>query len=64
MGAPLPRVEKPDNYSQFNRIKELTPEFKGNYWHGSPRPLEAQGINTKWSVEFTLLQIHEASPVA
>jgi len=26
MGAPLPRsVEKPDNYNQIQRIKELTP---------------------------------------
>lgn len=55
---PLPRiVEKPDNYNQIQRIKELKPDLTiTGMAHANP--LEARGINTKWSVEFTFAQIH------
>ncbi|MDX2097362.1 MAG: ferredoxin:protochlorophyllide reductase (ATP-dependent) subunit N [Leptolyngbyaceae cyanobacterium bins.59] len=58
MGVPLPRiVEKPDNYNQIQRIKELQPDLViTGMAHANP--LEARGINTKWSVEFTFAQIH------
>ncbi|MEB3228004.1 MAG: ferredoxin:protochlorophyllide reductase (ATP-dependent) subunit N [Synechocystis sp.] len=58
MGVPLPKiVEKPDNYNQIQRIKELQPDLViTGMAHANP--LEAQGINTKWSVEFTFAQIH------
>ena len=58
MGVPTPRiVENPDNYNQLQRIYEqnfvlvITGMAHAN-------PLEARGINTKWSVEFTFAQIH------
>lgn len=56
--VPLPRiVEKPDNYSQIQRIKELQPDLTiTGMAHANP--LEARGITTKWSVEFTFAQIH------
>ena len=55
---PSPRiVEKPDNYNQIQRIKELRPDLTiTGMAHANP--LEARGINTKWSVEFTFAQIH------
>jgi len=55
---PFPRiVEKPDNYNQIQRIKELRPDLTiTGMAHANP--LEARGINTKWSVEFTFAQIH------
>lgn len=58
MGKPLPRiVEKPDNFMQVQRIKELMPDLAiTGMAHANP--LEARGINTKWSVEFTFQQIH------
>jgi light-independent protochlorophyllide reductase subunit N len=58
MGAPLPTiVEKPDNYNQIQRIYELKPDLViTGMAHANP--LEARGINTKWSVEFTFAQIH------
>jgi light-independent protochlorophyllide reductase subunit N len=58
MNAPLPRiVEKPDNYRQIQRIYELQPDLViTGMAHANP--LEARGINTKWSVEFTFAQIH------
>jgi light-independent protochlorophyllide reductase subunit N len=58
MGVPLPRiVEKPDNYNQIQRIYELKPDLViTGMAHANP--LEARGINTKWSVEFTFAQIH------
>jgi light-independent protochlorophyllide reductase subunit N len=58
MGVPLPRiVEKPDNYYQIQRIKELQPDITiTGMAHANP--LEARGITTKWSVEFTFSQIH------
>ena len=54
----LPRiVEKPDNYNQVQRIRELLPDLAiTGMAHANP--LEARGINTKWSVEFTFAQIH------
>ena len=57
-GVPLPRiVEKPDNYNQIQRIRELKPDLAiTGMAHANP--LEARGINTKWSVEFTFAQIH------
>jgi len=58
MGVPLPRiVEKPDNYNQVQRIYELKPDLViTGMAHANP--LEARGITTKWSVEFTFAQIH------
>ncbi len=58
MGAPLPKItEKPDNYKQIQRILELQPDLViTGMAHANP--LEARGINTKWSVEFTFAQIH------
>ncbi len=58
MGVPLPRImEKPDNYNQLQRIYELKPDLViTGMAHANP--LEARGINTKWSVEFTFAQIH------
>nr|YP_009296667.1 photochlorophyllide reductase [Apophlaea sinclairii]AOM65807.1 photochlorophyllide reductase [Apophlaea sinclairii] len=50
-------VEKPDNYNQLERINELKPDLViTGMAHANP--LEARGINTKWSVEFTFSQIH------
>ena len=58
MGVALPTiVEKPDNYNQIQRIKEIQPDLViTGMAHANP--LEARGINTKWSVEFTFAQIH------
>lgn len=58
MKVPMPRiVEKPDNYYQIQRIKELQPDLViTGMAHANP--LEARGISTKWSVEFTFAQIH------
>ena len=58
MDVPLPTiVEKPDNYNQVQRIKELDPDLViTGMAHANP--LEARGITTKWSVEFTFAQIH------
>ena len=57
-GVPMPKiVEKPDNYNQVQRIYELQPDLViTGMAHANP--LEARGINTKWSVEFTFAQIH------
>jgi light-independent protochlorophyllide reductase subunit N len=50
-------VEKPDNYNQIDRIKDLKPDLViTGMAHANP--LEARGINTKWSVEFKFAQIH------
>nr|YP_010027150.1 ChlN [Acrostichum speciosum]QOS04101.1 ChlN [Acrostichum speciosum] len=58
MKTPLPRiVEKPDNYSQVQRMHELKPHLAiTGMAHANP--LEARNIDTKWSVEFTFAQIH------
>lgn len=58
MFIPMPRiVEKPDNYNQIQRMRELQPDLAiTGMAHANP--LEARGINTKWSVEFTFAQIH------
>ncbi len=58
MEVPIPRiVEKPDNYHQIQRIRELRPDLAiTGMAHANP--LEARGISTKWSVEFTFAQIH------
>jgi light-independent protochlorophyllide reductase subunit N len=58
MNVPIPRiVEKPDNYYQVQRIRELQPDLAiTGMAHANP--LEARGISTKWSVEFTFAQIH------
>ena len=54
----MPRiVEKPDNYNQIDRIRALQPDLViTGMAHANP--LEARGISTKWSVEFTFSQIH------
>ena len=58
MNVPLPRiVEKPDNYNQIDRIQELQPDLVITGM-ANANPLEARGINTKWSVEFTFAQLH------
>jgi light-independent protochlorophyllide reductase subunit N len=58
MNIPMPRiVEKPDNYHQIQRIRELQPDLVITGMAHS-NPLEARGISTKWSVEFTFAQIH------
>jgi light-independent protochlorophyllide reductase subunit N len=56
--VPLPRiVEKPDNYNQIQRIRDLQPDLViTGMAHANA--LEARGISTKWSVEFTFAQIH------
>lgn len=56
--VPIPIIiEKPDNYNQVDRIKEIRPDLViTGMAHANP--LEARGINTKWSVEFTFAQIH------
>jgi light-independent protochlorophyllide reductase subunit N len=58
MGVALPTiVEKPDNYNQLQRIKDIQPDLViTGMAHANP--LEARGISTKWSVEFTFSQIH------
>lgn len=58
MGVKIPLiVEKPDNYKQLERIRILQPDLViTGMAHANP--LEARGINTKWSVEFTFAQIH------
>jgi light-independent protochlorophyllide reductase subunit N len=58
MNVPIPRiVEKPDNYNQIQRMRELQPDLAiTGMAHANP--LEARGISTKWSVEFTFAQIH------
>ncbi|WP_008309932.1 ferredoxin:protochlorophyllide reductase (ATP-dependent) subunit N [Leptolyngbya sp. PCC 6406] len=58
MGTALPKIiEKPDNYNQLQRIKATQPDLViTGMAHANP--LEARGINTKWSVEFTFAQIH------
>nr|YP_009185103.1 ChlN subunit of protochlorophyllide reductase [Carteria cerasiformis]ALO63472.1 ChlN subunit of protochlorophyllide reductase [Carteria cerasiformis] len=58
MNVPVPRiVEKPDNYYQIQRIRELNPDLVITGM-AHCNPLEARGISTKWSVEFTFAQIH------
>jgi light-independent protochlorophyllide reductase subunit N len=58
MGVDIPKiVEKPDNYKQLDRIKTVKPDLViTGMAHANP--LEARGINTKWSVEFTFTPIH------
>lgn len=58
MQVAMPRiVEKPDNYNQVQRMRELQPDLAiTGMAHANP--LEARGISTKWSVEFTFAQIH------
>ncbi len=55
---PLPRiVEKPDNAYQIERIQALQPDLViTGMAHANP--LEARGVTTKWSVEFTFAQLH------
>jgi len=58
MNVPIPYiVEKPDNYNQIQRIRALKPDLVITGLAHS-NPLEARGITTKWSVEFTFAQIH------
>lgn len=58
MNVILPKiVEKPDNYNQLDRIKDLKPDLVITGMSYA-NPLEARGINTKWSVEFTFASIH------
>ncbi|KAH7423976.1 hypothetical protein KP509_12G083800 [Ceratopteris richardii] len=63
MNTPLPPiVEKPDNYSQVQRMHELKPHLAITGMDHA-NPLEARNINTKLSVEFTFAQIHGFSNV-
>lgn len=58
MNVPIPRiVEKPDNFHQIQRIHETKPDITITGM-ALANPLEARGLNTKWSVEFTFSQIH------
>ena len=58
MNVMLPKiVEKPDNYNQLDRIKDLQPDLVITGMSYA-NPLEARGISTKWSVEFTFSSIH------
>lgn len=58
MNSPIPRiVEKPDNYNQIQRIRELQPDLVITGL-AAANPLEARNITTKWSVEFTFAPIH------
>lgn len=50
-------VEKPDNYNQIDRIKDLQPDLVITGM-ANANPLEARGLRTKWSVEFTFAQVH------
>ena len=56
--SPLPRiVQKPDNYNQIQRIHDFRPDIAiTGMAHANP--LEARGISTKWSTEFTFAHIH------
>ena len=58
MNTIMPRIiEKPDNYNQIDRIKDLRPDLViTGMAHANP--LEARGISTKWSIEFTFSPIH------
>jgi len=58
LNMPFPKiVTKPDNYYQVQRVRELAPDLViTGMAHANP--LEARGIATKWSVEFTFAQIH------
>nr|YP_009243955.1 photochlorophyllide reductase subunit N [Sporolithon durum]AMK96197.1 photochlorophyllide reductase subunit N [Sporolithon durum] len=58
MNVLIPKiVEKPDNYNQLDRIRDLKPDLViTGMAHANP--LEARNINTKWSVEFTFASIH------
>nr|ANB40226.1 photochlorophyllide reductase subunit N [Koshicola spirodelophila] len=50
-------VERPDNHSQINRIRALLPDLViTGMAHANP--LQARGIKTKWSTEFTFAPIH------
>ena len=56
--SPLPViVEKPDNYNQIDRIQSLNPDLVITGM-ANANPLQARGVSTKWSVEFTFSQIH------
>ena len=58
MNVSMPKiVEKPDNYNQIERIQDLQPDLVITGM-ASANPLQARGIKTKWSVEFTFAQIH------
>ena len=58
MNVLMPRiVEKPDNSNQIQRIRAMKPDLVITGLAHS-NPLEARGITTKWSVEFTFAQIH------
>lgn len=58
MNIMIPKiVQKPDNYNQISRIQDLQPDLViTGMAHANP--LEARGIDTKWSVEFTFATIH------
>ena len=55
---PIPRiVQKPNNYNQIQRIHDFQPDLAiTGMAHANP--LEARGISTKWSTEFTFAHIH------
>ena len=50
-------VEKPDNYNQIDRIQSLKPDLVITGM-ANANPLQARGVLTKWSVEFTFSNIH------
>nr|YP_010835243.1 protochlorophyllide reductase subunit N [Cryptomonas gyropyrenoidosa]WFQ82918.1 protochlorophyllide reductase subunit N [Cryptomonas gyropyrenoidosa] len=58
MNVALPKIiEKPDNFNQLKRIRFQKPDLVITGM-ANANPLEARGINTKWSVEFTFANIH------
>nr|QQP00219.1 photochlorophyllide reductase subunit ChlN [Selaginella nipponica]QQP00273.1 photochlorophyllide reductase subunit ChlN [Selaginella nipponica]QQP00328.1 photochlorophyllide reductase subunit ChlN [Selaginella pallidissima]QQP00366.1 photochlorophyllide reductase subunit ChlN [Selaginella pallidissima] len=58
MCVPMPRIaEKPDNYDQIQRMRELRPDLAIT-GTANANPSEARGIDTKRSVESTSAQIH------
>nr|YP_009555761.1 protochlorophyllide reductase ChlN subunit [Selaginella lepidophylla]AZU95878.1 protochlorophyllide reductase ChlN subunit [Selaginella lepidophylla] len=58
MCIPMPRVvEKPDNHDQIQRMRESQPDLAITGM-ANANPLEARGIDTKWSIEFTFAPIH------
>lgn len=58
MKTKLPKiVEKPDNYLQIERIRDLKPDLVVTGMAQS-NPLQAEGIASKWSAELTFANIH------
>ena len=58
MNAKFPKiVEKPDNYLQIERIRDIKPDLVVTGMAQS-NPLQSEGIAAKWSAELTFSNIH------